>query len=252
MPQTVYAVGDIHGDLDQLCAVHEFIEADIAAREVIDPIVIHIGDLVDRQVDSMGVIEFLKNGAERGKPWVVLRGNHDRMFALFLQDSFAADPVLRPDYTWLHPRIGGRETLKSYGVVYQDDKPLQQLHREAVAAVPEVHLAYLQGLPNVWQNDRYFFCHAGVKPGVPLDKQQEDDLLWIRAPFHIETQPYAKIIVHGHTPIDRVTHYGNRVNIDTGAAYGKKLSAIVIDETGLWQVMAGGRAEVLRLPPGNL
>ena len=252
MIRTIYAIGDIHGDLDQLRAIHSFIDADITTQLAVDPVIIHIGDLVDRRPDSKGVIDHLMTGSNAGKPWVVLRGNHDRLFTMFLKDPHAADPILRPDYTWLHPRMGGRETLASYGVEYSDDKSLEHLQTEALAAVPDSHLAYLENLPNVWQSDTHFFCHAGVKPGVPLDDQIEDDLIWVRKPFHISTENYAKVIVHGHTPIDDVTHYGNRINIDTGAAYGKRLSAIVLDETGVWQVTASGRREILHLPPGNI
>lgn len=252
MPQTVYAIGDIHGDLDQLLAVHNSIEADITAHSAVDPIIIHIGDLVDRRPNSKGVIDYLIQGTTQGKPWIVLRGNHDRMFAKFLRDPHTPDPILRPDLTWLHPRLGGRETLLSYGVTYNDDKSLEQLHTEAIAAVPPNHLEYLEGLPNIWQNETHFFCHAGVKPGVPLDQQIEDDLIWVRTPFHVWAEPYAKVIVHGHTPIDKVTHYGNRINIDTGAAYAKQLSAIVLDDSGAWQVTDSGRHELLHLPPGNI
>lgn len=249
MTELLYAVGDIHGDLDQLKTAHARIVADAAGR---DYTVIHIGDLVDRRPHSKGVIDYLIAGQAAGQPWVVLRGNHDRMFAIFLQDPFAADPMLRPDYTWLHPRLGGRTTLESYGVTYQDDKPLQQLHAETIAAVPQAHVDYLSGLPNVWQNDRYFFCHAGVKPGVALDQQVEDDLIWIRQPFHLSREPYAKVIVHGHTPVDEVVHYGNRINIDTGAAYGKKLSTIVLDGAQVQQLTQTGRQDVLHLPAGHI
>lgn len=249
MTQTLYAIGDIHGDLEQLQTAHAMIEDDAKGRA---HTVIHIGDLVDRRPDSKPVIDYLMSGQTAGKPWVVLRGNHDRMFAIFLQDPFAADPILRPDYTWLHPRLGGRTTLLSYGVEYAEDKPLQQLHAEAVAAVPPAHLNYLLGLPNVWQNNRYFFCHAGVKPGVPLDQQIEDDLIWIRQPFHVSAEYYAKVIVHGHTPVDEVVHYGNRINIDTGAAYGKKLSTIVLEGADVRLLTANGRQDVLHLPPGHM
>ena len=251
MSETIYAIGDIHGDLKQLQGILQAIEQDIENRAVTDHRLIFVGDLVDRQPSSKQVIDLLIKAAAQGKPWTVLRGNHDRLFAMFLRDPTAADPILRPDYTWLHPRMGGRETLASYGVEYSDNKSLQQLHAEAVAAVPQAHLRYLEALPNVWQNDQYFFCHAGVKPSIPLNQQTEDDLIWIRGPFHASTEKYAKIIVHGHTPIDDVTHYGNRINIDTGAAWGKKLSAIVIDHSGVWQVTGEGRQEILHLPPGN-
>ncbi len=249
MTELLYGIGDIHGDLDQLQAAHARIVADAGGR---DYTVIHIGDLVDRRPNSKAVIDYLMAGQAKGEPWVVLRGNHDRMFAIFLQDPFAADPMLRPDYTWLHPRLGGRTTLASYGVEYRDDKPLAQLHAEVVAAVPKVHLDYLCGLPNVWQNDLYFFCHAGVKPGVPLDRQTEDDLIWIRQPFHVSAEHYAKVIVHGHTPVDEVVHYGNRINIDTGAAYGKKLSTIVLEGATVQLLTQNGRQDVLHLPPGHV
>ncbi len=249
MTELLYGIGDIHGDLDQLQTAHARIVADAGGR---DYTVIHIGDLVDRRPESKAVIDYLMAGQAEGEPWVVLRGNHDRMFAIFLQDPFATDPMLRPDYTWLHPRLGGRTTLASYGVAYRDDKPLAQLHAETLAAVPKAHQEYLCGLPNVWQNDLYFFCHAGVKPGVPLDQQIEDDLIWIRQPFHVSAEHYAKVVVHGHTPIDEVVHYGNRINIDTGAAYGKKLSTIVLEGTTVQLLTEDGRQDVLHLPPGHV
>lgn len=249
MTELLFAVGDIHGDLAQLQTAHARIAADAAGR---DYTVIHIGDLVDRRANSKAVIDYLIAGQAGGQPWVVLRGNHDRMFAIFLQDPFAADPMLRPDYTWLHPRLGGRTTLASYGVEYREDKPLEHLHAETVAAVPKAHLEYLLGLPNIWQNDRYFFCHAGVKPGVALDQQIEDDLIWIRQPFHMSAEHFAKVVVHGHTPVDEVVHYGNRINIDTGAAYGKLLSTIVLEGPQVQLLTENGRQDVLHLPPGHV
>ena len=251
MPQTVYAIGDIHGDLKQLQAILSFIREDINLQSVTDYHVIFIGDLVDRRADSKAVIDLILRGIERGEPWVVLRGNHDRLFAMFLRDPLDKDPILRPDYTWLHPRMGGRDTLQSYGVEYRDDKPLTQLHAEALAAVPAKHRTFLSNLPNTWETDTYFFCHAGVRPGTPLAAQTEDDLVWIRGPFHNWTDRFEKVIVHGHTPVDQVTNYGNRINIDTGAAWGEKLSAIVIDGNGAWQITARGRQDTRFLPPGN-
>lgn len=241
MTQSIYAIGDVHGDLTQLEAVLTQIESDRAENEVDDYKVIFIGDLVDRREDSKGVIDRLLSELDAEAPWIVLKGNHDRLFAMFLRSPDAADPILRPDYTWLHPRMGGRETLESYGVDFAEDKPLAELHREAVAAVPEHHLRFLETLPLAWENDRYFFCHAGVNPHKPLDAQTEDELVWIRAPFHDWTDPFPKIIIHGHTPVDVVTHYGNRINIDTGAAWGHKLSAIVIDDENVFEITETGR-----------
>jgi len=94
--------------------------------------------------------------------------------------------------------------------------------------------------------DDYFFCHAGIRPGVPLDRQIEDDLIWIRADFLEAPDRHPKIIVHGHSPTDDVTHYGNRINIDTGAAYGKALSTVAIEGEEVFLLDASGRLPILR------
>lgn len=234
MTQTIYAIGDIHGDLAQLLEAHHRIEVDRQARSITDYKVVHVGDLVDRRPDSKGVLDHLIAGRKRREPWVVLKGNHDRLFEWFLEDATRKDPVLRPDYTWLHPRMGGRDTLGSYGVVVNDGYDLEALHQEAVSAVPQSHRDYLAGLSLSFETEHFFFVHAGIRPGVPLSEQTEDDLLWIRHDFLDATDQHPKIIVHGHTPVDDVTHYGNHINIDTGAAYGKKLSTIVIEGQDVW------------------
>ncbi len=251
MTPTYYAIGDIHGDYDQLCSIHQFIEEDIRLNRVCDHKIVHVGDLVDRRFQSSEVIEFLLKGIQRNEPWVVLKGNHDRLFTMFLENPSAKDPVLRPDYSWLHPRMGGRDTLLSYGVEYRDDKPLEALRDEAVQAVPATHVEFLRNLPLQYETAKVFFCHAGVNPNTPLSDQSEDDLLWIRAPFQSWTEPFEKLIVHGHTPVDQVTHYGNRINIDTGAAWGEKLSAIVMEDNVVWQIIATGRQQIAYLPPGS-
>ncbi|MGR3291614.1 MAG: metallophosphoesterase, partial [Paracoccaceae bacterium] len=111
----IYAIGDIHGHLDKLRQVHDWIAAD-RARQGGSDIVVHVGDLVDRGPDSAGVIQYLIDGLKAGENWVVLRGNHDRMMSLYLQTPSAGDGRLRVDYSWLHHRLGGLTTLASYGV----------------------------------------------------------------------------------------------------------------------------------------
>ena len=80
---------------------------------------------------------------------------------------------------------------------------------------------------------------------MPLDAQAEDELLWIRRPFLDDPRDHGALVVHGHTPVDRVTHYGNRLNIDTGAGYGRTLSAVVIEGDRVWLLGPGGRQPVL-------
>lgn len=236
-----YAIGDIHGHLALLHTVHGWIQADRARVGDAEAPVVHLGDLVDRGPDAPGVIEFLMRGQMAGQNWVVLKGNHDRMFGLFLDDPLAQDPGLRSQYSYLHPAIGGAATLTGYGVRNAGDRPLRPAHAEAVAAVPKAHRDFLAGLPTTFQRDRALFVHAGIRPGVPLENQTETDLLWIRAPFLDHLAPHPWLVVHGHTAIEEPRHYGNRINIDSRAAYGGPLTGVVIEGDAVFRLGPDGR-----------
>jgi len=242
MAQRIYAIGDIHGHLDKLRTAHTFIEADQHGAD--DAQIVHVGDLIDRGPDSAGVLEYLSHGAKTGKPWVNLMGNHDLMMSLFLDNPHHRVTGLKPDYSWMHDRIGGRETLASYGVDWQDD--LNALHQEAVRAVPAAHRDFLAQLKYQFHWNSVLFVHAGIRPGIALDKQDRQDLIWIRKDFHNDDRDHGALIVHGHTPIDQATHYGNRINIDSGAAWGHDLSAIVIDGDDVFHLTADGRVPIHR------
>lgn len=241
----IYAISDIHGDLKQLLEVQNRIGLDAAKHGITGYTIIHIGDLVDRREDSKGVIEHLMAGIANGEPWVVLKGNHDRMMYWWLDDPDRLDSHLKPGYDWIYHRIGGRETLASYGVTYLDDFDVKEVHKKAVAAVPAAHIDFLRTLPTYVETEKYIFVHAGIRPNVPMEAQTEDDLVWIRGPFFEHTASFGKIVIHGHTVIDEVTNYGNRINIDTGAAWGGPVSAVFADDTGVVELKAGGtRAEI--------
>lgn len=240
-----YAIGDIHGHLDKLLALHALIAADMAQHGAAP--VVHVGDLVDRGADSRGVVELLRTGIADGRDWVVLKGNHDRLFTNFLDHPDKADPGLRSDLSWIHPRIGGAETLASYGVRSPGDRPVAPVHAEAVDAVPVEHRRFLEGLPSWHQRGEVVFVHAGIRPGVAMADQTETDLIWIRKEFLEDARDHGALVVHGHTAIERPTHYGNRVNIDSSVAYGGPLSAIVVEGRAVFHLTPAGRVPLL--PP---
>lgn len=221
-----YAIGDIHGHLGLLLRAHDLIARDIETHGPAP--IVHLGDLCDRGPDSKGVIAHLAKGIADGRDWVVLKGNHDRLFTRFLDDPGWHDPGMRPTYSWLHPALGGAATLASYGVHAPQDRPVAAVHADALKAVPPEHRAFLQARPTRFAIADSLCVHAGIRPGVPFDQQTEQDLLWIRKDFLEDPRDHGALIVHGHTAIDHATLYGNRLNLDSSAAYGGPLSAAVI------------------------
>ncbi len=225
----VYAIGDVHGRLALLRGALALIEADGGP----DAPVVLVGDLVDRGPDSRGVIEHLMAGQAAGRPWTVLKGNHDRMFQWFLGPEPRDDPRLFPPLDWLHPRLGGRATLASYGVSAHGWRGRRAIHADARAAVPRAHLDWLAALPLTHERDvgdaPHLFVHAGLRPGVPLPEQAEEDLLWIRAEWEAEAGPLPWRVVHGHTSLREATDLGHRLNLDSGAGHGGPLTAARIE-----------------------
>lgn len=235
-PDRIYAIGDVHGWLDKLESLHARIAWDLQDNPCASHAILHIGDYTDRGPDSAGVLDFLAKGAARGEPWVNLIGNHDRMLLKFWETAGGRDKMGRPEYFWLHKIIGGYTTLQNYGVDIPDEVTEEEgaTYFDAFrAAIPEAHIAFLKGLRSSYHWCDFFFAHAGVKPGVALKDQIDDDLLWVRKPFHICTDDFGATVVHGHTPVKEVEDHGNRIAIDTGAAYGKALTCVVFDDDGV-------------------
>lgn len=230
----VYAVGDIHGQTARLAQALARIDADRGRIGDSGAPVVFVGDLVAKGPDSRGVIRTLMAGQAAGEPWLALKGNHDRMFSLFLDDPEARDPGMRSPGRWIDPENGGDMVLTSYGIADPALRPLADVHAEAVAAVPQAHRDWLDGLLGHWLTPVALFVHAGIRPGVDLQDQDETDLLWIRRPFQQDSRDHGVLVVHGHTPGRQVRHFGNRVNIDTGAAEGGPVSAVRIEEGGVW------------------
>lgn len=238
-----YAVGDIHGQLALLKAAHQRISRDDAAHGG-ESRVVHVGDLIDRGPDSRGVIEYLMRGQADGKPWVVLKGNHDRFLPRFVRQPDWIDAGMASGSHWLnHVNLGAAPTLASYGVL-TEGRDHADILADARRAVPEAHLRWLDQLPLWHLTPDALMVHAGIRPGVDLSMQTEQDLLWIRKGFLEDRTDHGILVVHGHTPEERVTHFGNRLAIDTGAAYGGPLSVVVFDEHGLHELGDDGRMDI--------
>lgn len=242
----IYAIGDIHGQSALLADAHRRIAQDGGT----DAPVVHVGDLVDKGPDSRGVIEALMAGQAAGRPWVVLKGNHDRMLYQFIDDPHHVDSgVKRPFSYSRHPDIGAAATLASYGVDSSPDADPDLVHAQAIRAIPPGHLRWLRGLPLWHLTPHALFVHAGVRAGVDLHDQSEDDLLWIRKGFIDCDRDHGALVVHGHTPVRRPSHFGNRLAIDTGAAYGGPLTVVRLDDRGIWLI--GDDGAVPMTPEGQ-
>lgn len=236
-PDPIYAIGDIHGQLDDLHRVLELIEKDGGP----DAPVVFLGDYVDRGPDSRGVVDFICKSVAAGRNWVCVKGNHDRYVTRFLSDMSVYDQNTSTGLTWFNPRLGGDKTLLSYGIDAKENAPLGPIHAQAQAQIPQDHARFLAARPLYHETDDKIFVHAGIRPGVPMDKQAEDDLIWIRGPFLTFQQSYGKLVVHGHTALEHPEHAGNRVNLDGGAGYFRPLHAAVFEGTDCWLLSEVGR-----------
>src|ERR1043165_1899630 len=216
----VYAVGDIHGHVKLLRQLVGTIDTEARGREAAHRFLLFVGDYVDRGPDSRGVIEYVAAGIS-GFETICLKGNHEEVMLDFIQ---------KPDLWDNWRRFGGIETLASYGV----DKRLLEAAaaspfdvRDAfVEALPPHHYEFLRSLRRSYECGDYYFVHAGLRPGVRLDRQTEADQLWIREPFLNAGDAFdGRVIVHGHTPRPEPERHPFRTNIHTGAYYTGRLTA---------------------------
>ncbi|MCD1616982.1 serine/threonine protein phosphatase [Salipiger manganoxidans] len=236
----IFAIGDIHGQIDRLHEALEMIERD-ADR---DAPVVFLGDYVDRGPDSRAVIDTLMRGQAEGRPWTCLMGNHDRYVLRFLDNPLYDDPQTSRPLLWTDPPLGGRATLASYGVDVDDRRPLEAIRDDAAEAIPQAHLDWIAALPRLHEADHQIFVHAGLRPGVPLDAQAEDDLIWIRKPFLETEHDWGRLVVHGHTALDFPQLYANRLNLDGGAGYGRPLFPALLLGREAFLLGPGGRTRL--------
>jgi serine/threonine protein phosphatase 1 len=223
----VYAIGDIHGRRDLLDRLLAMIEADDGARGPARTELIFLGDLVDRGPDSVGVIERVMALSET-RAVRCLMGNHEEVFLRAVDGDPRALRFL--------VRIGGRETLLSYGLTEEeyrsvDYDALLVLLREKV---PQSHLAFLSAFEKWVEVGDYLFVHAGLRPGVAVEDQKSADLCWIREDFLEHRESFGKMVVHGHSITEEIDERSNRIGIDTGAFASGRLTAIGLERDARW------------------
>jgi len=232
--QRVYAIGDVHGRFDLLLDLVARIEADDRARGPAGTHVIMLGDLIDRGPQSREIIDFFLNGAPSFAQWHFVQGNHEEMLLKLIDDP---ESPHMPQFL----RFGGRETFESYGAPQLAlDMPERFTPDTLPFYVPEPHRAFMRAMHDGVQFGDYFFTHAGIRPGVPLDEQDRQDLRWIRREFLDSDADFGVIVVHGHTVLDEVEMRPNRIGIDTGAFKTGILTALGLEGSERWLIQSEG------------
>ena len=223
--ELVFAVGDIHGRDDLLGDLHRLIETEIEQAAPERATVVYLGDYVDRGPDSKAVIDRLLQRPVKGAESVFLKGNHEDCMLHVLGSA---------DQRWLS--LGGGATIFSYGMSLRDDQgnavPAEALRAQFEQSIPPDHAAFLNGLRLSHVVGDYFFVHAGVRPGLPLENQASKDLLWIRREFLRSRRWHGKRVVHGHSSTREAVVRHNRICVDTMAYATDRLSCLVLKDDG--------------------
>ena len=218
----IYAVGDVHGRADLLRSVFAAIDLHLSRAGRARALHVFLGDYIDRGPASRQTIDLLIERS-RDHESIFLKGNHEAFLLGVFQDAGQME-------TWKD--FGGFQTLMSYGLAPslkpgRDEQ--NQLVRALRAAMPEQHRLFFSSLQPSFCCGDFFFVHAGVRPGIPLPRQREEDLLWIRDEFLDSEEDFGKFIVHGHTPVTKPDLRANRINIDTGAYATGVLTLLTIE-----------------------
>lgn len=220
--QRIYCIGDIHGRADLLNQLHEQILVD-ASNHNGKKTAVYLGDYIDRGDDSRQVIDILLSNPLQAFETIYLKGNHEQAMMDFIEHPQAAA-------AWVS--FGGREALSSYGIRLAHiptKNEISDLAAQLDNALPDDHRTFLKNCQESWQCGSYYFVHAGIRPGVALEKQIAEDKLWIRGDFLESTKDHGSIIVHGHSITPGPEVLVNRIGIDTGAFKTGVLTCLVLE-----------------------
>lgn len=228
-PPLIYAVGDVHGCLEALTALEARILSDCEDTPG-EKLLVMLGDYVDRGPQSAQVLDHLIDTPLPGFRRICLRGNHDAAMLAALEDPGSLD-------AWLG--WGAEPTLASYGMNPAEiamatgrgrASDRQKLLR---SFVPDEHIAFLRSLPVLVSVPGYVFVHAGLRPGLALERQSDHDLLWIRDEFLDADHDFGATVIHGHTPAAEPSLYSRRIGIDTACFASGRLTAVRVGNDGV-------------------
>lgn len=239
--ERVYVIGDVHGRMDLVQQLLELLDAEEARRPPVTTRIIILGDFIDRGANSAKVISTLQWWQKNSTRVTVLKGNHEAT----LLDCLDGDP--QAQRSWLEH--GGLATMRSFGIFPFHGMSADDLAALMATALGDETITWLRQLPLSHQIGDYFFCHAGVKPGVPLSEQEPDDLLWIRGEFLKSKREHGAVIVHGHSMCGLSVHFAeNRICVDTGAHETGVLSAVALQGPMRWTVSTPAAEKVPNRP----
>jgi serine/threonine protein phosphatase 1 len=230
--ERIYAIGDIHGRLDLLDDLLDQIATDDDGRSPMATTLVFLGDFIDRGPDSRDVVERLRSIGQSGTRCIFLMGNHEEVLLRAIEGERGA--------LSLFDRIGGRETLLSYGVSEQDYDHclLADLTELMKAKIPREHIEFLKSAQAQYASGDYLFVHAGVRPGVAIDEQQDVETRWIRDEFLNFRGDFGRVVVHGHTISNDIEIRDNRIGVDVGAYRNGRLAAVGLEGADRWFLLS--------------
>lgn len=237
--QRIYAVGDVHGRLDLLDQLLAQIHDDNRTRGPREAQLVLLGDLIDRGPHSAEVLRRVMQLSLPGIGVVALKGNHE-MIMLDALDGDRGKLSL-----WL--AHGGSSALRSWGVSSQflHSASLDEIVLAARSVISPEERKWLSRLPVMHRAGDYLFVHAGIRPGIPLDRQRDQDLVWIRDEFLSSTVNHGFTVIHGHSVRTEVDEQPHRIGIDTGAYATGTLTAIGLEDSDRWFLAATASIKAL-------